>query len=126
MPVTSNPQPLLIEAQLDALGEWLLPAAKDLPAPVQAVAQRLWLDTLSCAWAGLRADEPLRWLQVQHVGDAGKIPLPGTHLKFSASTAVTALAMGACWEHRINEIDSKIRAGMVLEKNSSRILGENS
>ena len=28
--------------------------------------------------------------------------------------------------HRIDEIDSKIRAGMVLEKNSSRILGENS
>ena len=98
MPVTSNPQTHLIEAELDALGEWLLPAAQDLPAPVQAIAQRLWLDTLSCAWAGLRADEPLRWLQVQHIGDAGDIPLPGTLLKFSAGAAATALAMGACWD----------------------------
>lgn len=96
--MTSNTQPLLIEAELDALGEWLMPAAQDLPSAVQAVAQRLWLDTLSCAWAGLRADEPLRWLQVQHMGDAGDIPLPGTHLKLSASAAVTALAMGACWD----------------------------
>lgn len=98
MPVTSNPQTHLIEAELDALGEWLLPAAQDLPASVQAIAQRIWLDTLSCAWAGLRADEPLRWLQVQHMGDAGDIPLPGTPLKFSAGAAATALAMGACWD----------------------------
>ncbi len=96
--MTSNPQTLLIEAELDALGGWLLPAAQNLPAPVQAIAQRLWLDTLSCAWAGLRADEPLRWLQVQHMGDAGDIPLPGTPLKFSAGAAATALAMGACWD----------------------------
>ena len=94
----SNPQIHLIEAELDALGEWLLPAAQDLPAPIQAVAQRLWLDTLSCAWAGLRADELMRWLQVAHMGDAGHISLPGTHLKFSAGAAVTALAMGACWD----------------------------
>jgi 2-methylcitrate dehydratase PrpD len=98
MPMTSAPQHLLIEAELQGLGQWLMPAAKDLPTPVMEMAQRLWLDTLSCAWAGLRADELLGWLQVQHMGDAGDIALPGTHLKFSASAAATALAMGACWD----------------------------
>ena len=83
---------------LDALGEWLWVAAADLPSGVRQRAQRLWLDTASCAWAGLRAAEPARWLALQAVSDAGQVPLPGSAVRLSASAAAMAFAVGACWD----------------------------
>lgn len=90
--------PLAITAALDRLGTWLWPAAARLPAPVQARAQRLWLDTASCAWAGLQADEPARWLAVQAQTDGGAIVLPGSRVRLGASAAATTLALAACWD----------------------------
>ena len=87
-----------ISAALDELGQWLWPAADDLPEVVRLRAQRLWLDTVSCAWAGLRATEPARWLAVQAISDAGPVPLPGNTVRLSASAATVALAVGACWD----------------------------
>ena len=87
-----------ISDALDELGQWLWPAADDLPEVVRLRAQRLWLDTVSCAWAGLRAVEPARWLEIQAVSDAGPVPLPGSTLRLSTSAATVALAVGACWD----------------------------
>jgi 2-methylcitrate dehydratase PrpD len=94
----SPPESRPITAALDELGQWLWPAAADLPVEVNQRAQRLWLDTVSCAWAGLRAAEPARWLAIQAVNDGGQVRLPGSSLRLSASAATTAFAVGACWD----------------------------
>ena len=94
----SPPASRPIADALDELGQWLWPAAADLPDAVSQRAQRLWRDTASCAWAGLRAAEPARWLAMQAVTDGGQVPLPGSPLRLSASAAATAFAVGACWD----------------------------
>jgi 2-methylcitrate dehydratase PrpD len=83
---------------LPELLQWLWPALDDLPPDVIARAQRLWLDTASCAASGLQAAEPERWLAQVLVGDRGGVPLPGTSLTASPATAAMALALGACWD----------------------------
>ena len=84
--------------RLAELLAWLWPALDRLPGEVTRRACRLWLDTASCACAGLQADEPERWLQLAAAGDAGGVPLPGTPHRLSASSAAVALALGACWD----------------------------
>ena len=78
--------------------DWLWAAAPALPAEVEQRAQRLWLDTVSCARSGLQADEPRRWLAVQADTERGPVPLPGSALRLGAGAAATALALGACWD----------------------------
>lgn len=90
--------PLATTHALAELGQWLWPAVADLPEPVQQRAQRLWLDTAACAWAGLRAEEPMRWLAQQAASEAGPVSLPGCPLRLGAGAAATAFAMGACWD----------------------------
>ncbi len=87
-----------IRSDLAALLAGLWPALADPPAAVLRRAQRLWLDTASCAAAGLAADEPRRWLDEAARGDAGTVPLPATGRRVGASTAAVALALGACWD----------------------------
>jgi 2-methylcitrate dehydratase PrpD len=69
-----------------------------LPADVEARAQRLWLDTASCAWAGLRADEMAAWARIQAASDAGTVGLPGHTARLSGSAAACTFAMAACWD----------------------------
>ncbi|MBA2965347.1 MULTISPECIES: MmgE/PrpD family protein [Ramlibacter] len=92
------PEALVVTPALDAVGEWLWPAARELPPAVVARTRRLWLDTAACAFAGLRAAELTRWLALQAEGDAGRVPLPGLATPLSASAAATAFAVGACWD----------------------------
>jgi 2-methylcitrate dehydratase PrpD len=99
----SNPNhtftsPSSITQELDRLGAWLWPAAHQLPATVISKVQRLWLDTTSCAYAGLRAPEMQGWLTTAALGDGGNVPTPGSAIKLSASAAATTFAMGACWD----------------------------
>lgn len=84
--------------RLAELLQWLWPALDALPDAVLQRAHRLWLDTASCACAGLQADEPRRWLELASAGDGGDVPLPGTPSRLSASSAAMALALGACWD----------------------------
>ncbi len=90
--------PLAITAALRDLGPWLWSAAEQLPEAVTARAQRLWLDTASCAWAGLRADEMARWLSLQAASDAGTVSLPGQTVQLGGSAAACTFAMAACWD----------------------------
>jgi len=83
---------------LQELGEWLWPATRELPAPVLARAQRLWLDTVSCACSGIRPEEPARWIAAQARGDAGAVPLPGSAVHLSAAAACSSFAVAACWD----------------------------
>jgi 2-methylcitrate dehydratase PrpD len=80
------------------VGEWLWPASRELPPEVVARAQRLWLDTAACAFAGLQTQELARWLALQAQGDAGVVPMPGSAVSLSASAATTTFAVGACWD----------------------------
>jgi 2-methylcitrate dehydratase PrpD len=89
--------PALHEA-LNALGEWLWPVARELPPAVVARVQRLWLDTVSCAYAGLRAEEPARWLALQAQSDPGPVPLPGAASRLATGAAVSTFALAACWD----------------------------
>lgn len=81
---------------LDELGAWLWPATRELPAEVVARAQRLWIDTVGCACAGLRSEELARWLALQVQSDAGATPLPGTAQRLAAGAASTTFALAAC------------------------------
>ncbi|MEO7008875.1 MAG: MmgE/PrpD family protein [Caldimonas sp.] len=95
-PVTGHNAPIA-----DALAEllpWLWQSAGALPDDVQARARRLWLDTTSCAWSGLHADEPRRWLALQAQGEHGEVMLPGTALRLGTGAAAAAFALGACWD----------------------------
>lgn len=83
---------------LRALGDWLWPAARELPAAVVQRVQRLWLDTVACAQAGLQAEEPARWLAWQARSDRGDVPLPGAASRVGAGAAVTTFALAACWD----------------------------
>ena len=87
-----------IRADLARLLAGLWPALADPPAAVVRRAQRLWLDTVSCAAAGLSADEPRRWLDEAARGDAGAVPLPAAGRCVSPPSAAMALALGACWD----------------------------
>jgi 2-methylcitrate dehydratase PrpD len=87
-----------ITEELGDLGTWLWPAAQDLPQSVIAKVQGLWLDTSSCAFAGLRSSEMQHWLMAAQQTDSGLIPMPGSAARLSASAASTAFAMGACWD----------------------------
>ncbi|AEG92939.1 MmgE/PrpD family protein [Ramlibacter tataouinensis] len=89
---------LPVTQALQALGDWLWPAARELPPPVVERARRLWLDTAACAWAGLQAEEPARWIALQAQGDAGAVPLPGCPTRLAASAAATGFALAACWD----------------------------
>jgi 2-methylcitrate dehydratase PrpD len=89
---------LAVTHALDAVGEWLWPAAREVPPEVVARAQRLWLDTAACAFAGLRAEDLTGWLALQAAGDRGAVPLPGSAVPLSASAATMAFAVGACWD----------------------------
>lgn len=89
---------LPIAGALDALGDWLWPATRELPQEVRARAQRLWLDTVSCAYSGARAREPARWIAAQAAGDAGTVPLPGAAERLATSAATTSFAVAACWD----------------------------
>jgi 2-methylcitrate dehydratase PrpD len=77
---------------------WLWPALDRLPQPVVERARRLWIDTAACAYSGLRADAPKRWLDHVLAGDPGAVPLPGGARSASPATAAMALAVGACWD----------------------------
>jgi len=92
------PTPPPLATRLEELGAWLWPASGALPPKVLARAQRLWLDTVACAYAGLRSPELERWLALQAHGDAGRTLLPGTGLQLAAGTATTAFALAACWD----------------------------
>lgn len=84
-----------------ALGQvlpWLWDAAPDLPDAVRSRAQRLWLDTASCAWSGLQDDTCRRWLALQERDDQGPVALPGSAVRLTPAAAASALAMGACWD----------------------------
>jgi 2-methylcitrate dehydratase PrpD len=87
-----------IADRLQELGAWLWPATRELPPAVVARAQRLWIDTVGCAFAGLQSEELVRWLAAQAQLDAGTIRLPGAAARVSASSASTAFAMAACWD----------------------------
>jgi 2-methylcitrate dehydratase PrpD len=88
----------LLREQLADLGDWLWPATCALPAAVVERAQRLWLDTVSCAHAGMQSEELTRWIALQAGADGGAIPLPGTGARLSAGAATTTFAMAACWD----------------------------
>lgn len=83
---------------LDELGDWLWPATREPPTEVMARAQRLWIDTVGCACAGLRSGELARWVALQAQQDAGAVPLPGTGVRLSASAATSTFATAACWD----------------------------
>lgn len=87
-----------VTAALAELLPWLWQQADELPADVSARVRRLWLDTASCAWSGLQADEPRRWLALQAEGERGAVPLPGSALRLGAGAAASAFALGACWD----------------------------
>ncbi len=87
-----------ITQALAALLPRLWQSAAQLPEDVRARAQRLWLDTASCAWSGLQADEPRRWLALQAQGERADVVLPGSALRLGAGAAATSLALGACWD----------------------------
>jgi 2-methylcitrate dehydratase PrpD len=89
---------LTITGQLADLGEWLWPASGALPPEVVARSQRLWIDTVACACAGMQSGELVEWLAAQAEGDAGVIPLPGASQCLSAGAAVSTFAMAACWD----------------------------
>lgn len=89
---------LTIRQDLQALLAWLWPAAQELPPEVLERAQRLWLDTVSCACAGLRADVVAHWLRQQAVSDAGPVPMPGSSVRLGAGAAATTFAIAACWD----------------------------
>jgi len=91
----SEAQPLT--QALAGLEAWLA-ADQPLPPEVVARAQRLWLDTASCAWAGLQSDPLQAWLHVQAGADAGPVALPGTPVRLAGSAACMAMAIGACWD----------------------------
>ena len=83
---------------LAGVGAWLWPATRELPPDVIERAKRLWLDTASCAWSGLRTPELQAWLGLQAEGDAGRVALPGVPHRLSAGAATVAFAQGACWD----------------------------
>jgi 2-methylcitrate dehydratase PrpD len=87
-----------ITHELDAIGAWLWPACDELPRGVVERAQRLWLDTASCAWSGFQAPELQAWLRLQADGDAGAVSLPGTPVRLAAGAATMSFAQAACWD----------------------------
>lgn len=88
-----------------ALLQRLWEAGPCVPTAVEARVKRLWLDTASCAFAGLRASPLTRWLALQAPQASNASPsgwaavsLPGLHEHVHPQVATQALAMGACWD----------------------------
>lgn len=98
MPQDLATAPTPITRHAAALLQHLWREAEALPPAVVARAQRLWLDTVSCACSGLTAEEPRRWLALQARAEPGPVPLPGAPEHLGASAASMALALGACWD----------------------------
>jgi 2-methylcitrate dehydratase PrpD len=92
------PSPSALGTAVNELLQWLWNAVPAMPPAIQARAQRLWLDTVSCAYSGLQAPEPQRWLAAQATTEAGPVPLPGSAIQLGAGAAATAFALGACWD----------------------------
>lgn len=90
--------PTSITDALEQIVPWAWQAALALPDAVQTRAQRLWTDTVSCAWSGLQDPTCRNWLALQSHSEPGTVPVPGSSARLTAPAAAAALAMGACWD----------------------------
>lgn len=76
--------------------DWLW--AADPPAPVEAKARELALDTLGCVLAASAKPQVQRLAARFAAGDPGGVRVPGFPQSFSVSAAAALFAAAACWD----------------------------